>query len=164
MLPFSTLWKHHTTLKFSDAFRGYRKDALETNGSSGFWNQKRHLQWKHLEVSGQTVITQKVVVRWREHFRQHNSSDCLLTHCHHSASWYLCCLTWWIYNLRHKLPWVQSWTFFVAKIKKKEFDRAGITTCFPKLFPKILMLMEGSHILYRTVHFLLLHMFYSRCV
>ena len=32
--PFSTLWKHQKTLRFSDVFRGYRKGALGTNGLS----------------------------------------------------------------------------------------------------------------------------------
>ena len=32
MHPFSTHWKHQKTVGFSDVFRGYRKDALTTNG------------------------------------------------------------------------------------------------------------------------------------
>ena len=32
MHPFSTLWKHQKTLRFSDAFKGQRKGALGTNG------------------------------------------------------------------------------------------------------------------------------------
>ena len=31
MHPFSTPWKHQKTLRFSDVFRGWRKDALGTN-------------------------------------------------------------------------------------------------------------------------------------
>ena len=38
MHPFSTLWKHQKTIRFSDVFRGYRKDALGTNElSNRFW-------------------------------------------------------------------------------------------------------------------------------
>ena len=31
MYPLSTAWKHQKTLRFSDVFRGYRKEALGTN-------------------------------------------------------------------------------------------------------------------------------------
>ena len=31
MHPFLTPWKHQKTVRFSDVFRGYRKDALGTN-------------------------------------------------------------------------------------------------------------------------------------
>ena len=32
MYPFSTLWKHEKTLRFSDVFTGQRKGTLLTNG------------------------------------------------------------------------------------------------------------------------------------
>ena len=44
MHPFSTPWKHQKTLRFSDVFRGKRKDALGTSGSTyqpTATNQKR---------------------------------------------------------------------------------------------------------------------------
>ena len=36
MHPFSTPWKRQKTLRFSDIFRGYRKDALATTGLKSY--------------------------------------------------------------------------------------------------------------------------------
>ena len=80
MHPFSTPWKHQKTLRFSDAFMGWRKGALGTNGLKYFTiiSEKRNL-FNKTDLA-QIISRGLFLIYFCKEFFLHNSFDIPTSH------------------------------------------------------------------------------------